>query len=739
MKIENISVPKILEVKEISGSCLRGVEAGGSCSIDLLVDVNNNAKPGDYKIKLDLLYIKNLQGAIVRLRNSISTKITIANPKEFLPKIEVITWYWGIERPITVFEHQRNVPLTLIIMNRGRYAIDGVILRIESMNSSVYIITKKQFCTSTLNPDSICRTTFYVDLANASKGIVLFKVYIQYVFEEFKTHLEYTDSIEIPLHIHRYAKGLGLEIIDSGWMNDWPVYPNSENVTYVVSFANYWPFRISGISIEIHLPKGFTYQGSPIARAYIPGPIDSLKTFSASFELTVNNVLPGRYKAWILVKYVVESGGSNILWIENHSIEILVHSLNNSIQFISSSWYGESPEPMTYGAILVITFRNNFVPQIKGAILELYLPKGFTCALNNKTYGVIPLSMSQELSISRSMYNIAMGRDSQKILRYITSMYGEETLQGVTPGQIMSFYVPLNVLVNKTGRYVAKAYLNFLDQWNNIRKIEFSIPIEVLGSSRLIEVNTSKSLKIVNGSASLEITLINRGSAPLYNIYVSVIPHSPIAIPVQNVKYIERLDPKSIRSLHFTFVYNPLSLSSGPGGMMIRYYTLPLSISIMYKDALGYQRVFNISAAVSIEPFIDIRLGSDTHAELRGSSLVISGTVLNYGLASARSVVVKALIGNKWISTLVGDIDPASQAAFRIEHRVTHTLNNVSIVVEYKDEYGRSHEQKYNLRVERIVLTETPTTELREGLMILQSNYTLIIVIIAIFLASVAY
>jgi len=728
----DVELPEGFKLKGISGSCLNGVAGGSSCSLNVHMDLDN-VTPGIYPAKISLKYFKKVGNAIVKFTQTIHLNLVVESLEIYMPKLVIVTSYWGRDGPVTVFEHERNVPLTLIIMNIGRYAVEGVKVELKSLNSTVRFITSSSYCTARLEPGATCRATVYLDLANVSAGNLYLKAYIMYLFREFGAHKTSQQIFLISLPVERFAGGKGLEIVDSGWQNDWPVYPNTENATFTITLANKWPYRVSGLKLKLYLPSGFTSTSGNYSTCYISGPIDSLATVTSSFTVSVGNVTPGRYEAKLTVEYVVECGGSQLLKRQEFSINIIIHSLKESIQFISSTWYRESPEAEAYGSLLLISIRNNYVPQMNGPILEIYLPPGFTCAINNESYAKI-LPYTQALIATQAGNTPSYQTLLSQLPQILITSSLKANQYAVSEGQIVSFLVPLNVLTKNAKTYYATAYLNFIDHWGNIRRIKLEVPIRVFGSTKIVDVYLPKSIKIINGSAILPVTIINKGSSSIYETYVYIVPQAPLAIPVENLKYIGKVNPNSNATVTFNLLYNPTSITSS--GLTVQYTSLPLILTVRYKDVLGYPHLFNISLAVLIEPFIDLRLAKDVKAELRGYSLIVSGTIINYGLATARSVEVKVIVEDGTSSSFIGDIDPASQSAFRIEMKLYRRVEKVKLEVTCQDDYGIVHKSTAIVPVEVIPLTTT-TPEQKPPIP-LGLGYIIVLIIVAAFLIVVA-
>ncbi|MEM4789363.1 MAG: hypothetical protein QXM55_00250 [Ignisphaera sp.] len=734
----DIDLPEDLKLNELSGTCLNGVTAGGMCTININVDVTHKASSGLRNVTIYLTYSTRIGQTLSIFREKLLIPISIASYSYYRPSIELVSVYWGTQTPIRVLPGQRNAPFTLIIINRGYYYIEGVYVHSRPLNNSVTMVKESDACSPMLNPGAMCSTTLYVDLANlTSGGYIRFTISVNYAFTQFQTNIHDTQSFEITLPVDEPASGRGLYIIDSIWENNWPVYPNTENATLLISIVNRWPYRISGLDLELILPPGFSTKNGYLAKTYVAGPINSLQQFTVSFNVNVEDVRPGRYYATLIARYIVESGVPNMLINEKHNVTITINDLSRSIDIVSIQWVGKAPQPPEYGAVLMISIRNNYNPSMKGVLLEITLPRGFTASETNTSRTSVPAS---SMNVLQQVRGLQIPLDQ---LQSITSMLLQQPVisaqsYAFSYGDIMYFYLKLNIVTNEIGVYIANATLSFIDHWNNVRRIPLYINISILGSTKLINIVTPTSIRVTKGVATLDIGIINTGSAPLYNVYVYLIPYSSILIPQQAVKYLDTLPPAKTTNLSYTLIYNPVSITMG-GGIQtyLRYMSAPFSLSVVYRDVYGNTWFFNTSLAVLVEPFIDIVL-LESRARFANGLITSSGTIANYGIASARSVVVRIVYGDKYQETLIGDLDPASQSVFRIEMNFDRIISDtISLQILYRDDYGRILSENYTLPLQ-IQLTETLTTTLIQQTVSLYNHY-LVILIIVVFLIVVGY
>ncbi|MEM0026476.1 MAG: hypothetical protein QXT53_00885 [Ignisphaera sp.] len=730
--------PKELKLNDLSGSCLNGVASGGICTISLNVDVAENASPGPRNITLVLVYATRSGQTISVFRERIVLPIAIAPYSYYRPAIEIVSAYWGTQTPIRVLIGQRNTPFTISIINRGYYPIEGVYIYAKPLNNSIAMVKDSDMCSPRLDPGTSCSVTLYADLANVNAGgFAFFAVSVNYSFAYYGANIHDSNYFRLPLPIDVPASGRGLDIVDVSWNNNWPVYPNTENTTLVITIANRWPYRVSGVDLELDLPRGFYTKYGSIAKAYVAGPVNSLQQFTVSLQISVGNISPGRYNAVLIARYVIESGSPNTQVVERYNVSLQVNDLGKSISLVSAQWVGRAPQPPEYGAVLMVSLRNNYNPSMRGVVLCLDLPYGFTSSDTNTSRACVPAS---NINIVQQIQGASAANPI--VQQYIASLI-QQTIaptaqgQGFGYGDIMYFYIKLNIATNKTGTFVANASLDFVDQWNNVRSIPLQISISLLGSAKIVNVFAPTTVTVSKGIAILDIGILNTGSAPLYNVYVYLVPYASMLIPQQAVKYIDLLPPSKIVNVSYELVYNPVSVALGGGTQTyLRYMSVPFSISILYRDVYGNTQFFNTSIAVLIQPFIDMAL-LDAKATLSGNTLAVSGTVANYGIASARSVVVRAVYDDSYGETLVGDVDPASQSAFRIEMEAkSSTKRNVLIEIIYRDDYGRINVDNYTIPL-LIQATETVATTPQQATPIY--NHYIVIAIVAAFLVAIGY
>ncbi|MFZ8782499.1 MAG: hypothetical protein ACO2OR_00720, partial [Desulfurococcaceae archaeon] len=634
----------------------------------------------------------------------------------------------------------RNVPLTVVVLNRGYYPVDGVYVEAAPLNSSVVMVLDTATCAPRLASSAYCTATLYADLSSVNTtSRVVFEVRVNYAFTLYNTLIGDSERFTVTLLVEEAASGRGLLVVDASWINNWPVYPETENATLRVALANLWPYRVSGVQLELELPSGFSSKTSTRALAYVPGPVNSLQEITGRFTLTVGDVKPGFYTAKLRATYIVETGTPNTRVVEEYTITLLVNNPEDSVWVVSTEWVGRAPEPPEYGAVLMVSVRNNANPSMRGIVLEVELPEGFLDSNTNTSRTNTPASSVNIVREAQRVFAELGGQPAP--LQVVQALLSQITTQAApsgtfTYGDVMYFYLKLNIVTEKRGVFTFKGYLNFIDHWNNVRRVPVSFNVTLLGSTKLVLVEAPVSLRVERGVSTLRVGLVNTGSAPLYNVYAYLVPYSAMLLPQDAVKYIDALPPGELVHVNYTLVYNPFAVATGGVQAYLRYMSAPFTLTLLYRDACGNMYYYNTTLAVLIEPFIDLSV-ANLKSVLRNSVLSVSGVVVNYGIATARSVAVRAVYANYTSETLLGDLDPASQVAFKLELGVREAAEDyVLLVVEYRDEYGRVERLNYNLTLTRVEHTTPsapagPTTETRDA-------YITVTVVVAAFLAVVA-
>ncbi len=712
-------------VRSVGGTCIGGVGSGSSCSIDVVMDLGN-VSPGIHILELSIVYGKRVGDATVVSRKVFEIPLLVEDPGKFVPRIEPLTWFWGVEEPVPAYPRQRKASLSVELINVGRYGVEGVELELNPLNASIEMIEGRALCSARLAPNAVCRATLWLDLSKVEKpGIATFDLVVRYRFTNFGTFVEVSKRFRITLPISSYAGGEGLEIVSSSWLNGWDAYPNTTNATLVVTVANRWPYPVEGMEAVLELPKGFSCSGPYGCRTYVSGPIATLSIAELAFRINVKNVDPGTYDARLVLSYVLSSGGSKTRIVEVKNVSIVVTDPRNLVDVVYASWLGTVPYTGFRGAKLMIVVRNRGFPTMRGPVLELHLPPELRFAVDNSSTARVPPYIAAQ-NIEQILQYVGKGMP----IASSSTMLPPNVVE-VGRGQFVAFVVPLNVFGTPRSRDL-RASLSFVDQWNNLRMIELRIELPTVGNAKMIQIEAPKEIEFVNGVAKVPIR-ITCIEGPVYNLYVALQPTTYVAFPRQAVIYVPEIEPNQSVVKIIEFVYNPMHVV---GGTAISPSALNLIVTLVYFDAAGNRYVVNQSVSMVVKPFVWVQI-STVRAYQRGSELSVVGTVTNLGLETARSLTITLLVNGKPVATyVVGDLDSGTETTFKLSAVVSERIEKATIVASFLDEYGRRINVSRSVVVEQQSVETTPTPRF-EGFD--WCSYAIPILAVSTFLAVVGY
>ncbi|MGB9854391.1 MAG: hypothetical protein ACPLRY_06265 [Candidatus Bathyarchaeales archaeon] len=690
----NVTVPEGITVRAVSGTYVNGMTAGGTCYVDLTLDVSSNINVTDRHYgELNVTYLKIVSGSSFLMNQAVSFPLNVESFHSYISELEPVTAYWGYPDPTPVYSTSRYVPLTIRLVNEGRYAVWGVVVNASSSPPSLLTpIKDSEACATTVASGGSCTAVLYFDI-NATALNIPLKVFASYLFTEFGTHIKVVRNFTMSLPVESYpASESILSLVSAGWQNNVNVFPRTNNATYQVTLANRAPFSISGVNLKLTLPNGMTSKGQNTATAYFEGPIRSLATFTASFTISVGNIQPKSYNATLTADCILLSGGPGVRRLEEFNLQISVNDDSSALEFVDSRWYEGSVGPNTYGAHLIILVRNVYVDGLHGAVLELNLPKGIYNAADNSSHvKATPLSM--QLPQPLQTQSLA------EILSAFMNAQQASPAQVYGRGDILTFMVSLNLLDVKVGDCTLVGRISYIDTWGGSRETPMTISVAILGRVEYIEVSMDRSISVRSRYVNTSLTVINRGSAPVYDAYLIVSPYqgAPILIASPAVNYIEKINPGESCRIPLTLAYNPIGFYAQTGGASsITYGPVPFMVSIFYRDASGYSCTFNNSLTVTVEPFIEL-VTKNLRAIGTNASSTVTGIIVNYGSSTARCVEAELKIGDTVQSSFIGDVDPGSEIAFRVD--INKYGNTALLTLKYYNIFNEQETKEMNVTV----------------------------------------
>lgn len=713
------------------------------------IDVSESVRPGSYSATL---YINGTaqtpDGVAYDTSTSVSFTIEVKALTADLYVLRLFSTQWGEARPSPTYPGSKYAPLTVTITNVGKYDVTS--LRAKASSQYLESVQSEQvYSTRIYSSGGSCSLTFYFNVKENAPESFPVTVDLEYWIDlGGGTLVKISDRQDIQVFVERYVgtESEGLYVVSYSWLNNYNVFPCTDNATYQVTVANRLPFSVRGLKASLALPSGFRGDRGSVAIAYVNGPIQSYSTTTLSFRVSVDDVRPGAYKATLTLDYIVDSGGPGARRVEKYEVSLGVVNDSEALEMVSATWLESAAEPGTYGVLLRVDIRNNYVDSMSGPVLELNLPKGFFCSIDNSSKVKVSPASPQALQMAQQ----AIPQNLQALISMIGPTASSPQAQQYSRGDVISFLVPLNVLVDSAGTYSAVGNVSYVDPWGCARKCRIEVPLVVLGSTKYLEVKFSGSLSAKSRYTNATMWLRNVGSSPVYNVMLTIKPaqsapapsalgatSTSLLIATPSTIYIDALDPNSQMAVPVTFAFNPTGYQSMMGATTIMNYgVVPLTVSISYKDANGYSHSFDTTVTIALEPFIDIVV-KDLKAEASGNVLEVSGTLINYGSATAYRVEVRVDAGGSSSSSFVGDVDPGSQTAFRVRVQASESLGDTAkLCVSYYNIFNERDARELPISITRVQpkVGEKPSGQ---ALPALYGISLLTIVLVAIFLVLV--
>ncbi|MEM3715059.1 MAG: hypothetical protein QXF82_08950, partial [Nitrososphaeria archaeon] len=673
------------------------VPSASSFTLSFYFNISQNVKPGNYIIPLSLTFNVNPSSSNNIASSGVFVPVWVEDPKFFDSNLKVVNAFWGtVGNPIVVYPGSKFVPLTLEILNNGIYAVHGVHLKLYAPEAFETIIGESDL-SANMPPGTFSTSTFYLNIKFEALPQEYNLTLQQYYFISlYGAQILRTRNLTVQVIVFSpTVKPPYVKVVSSGWGNGYPVYPGTENATFNVVISNQAPYPISGVQATLKSFDTFTESGFEGFKAYVSGPIASWQTATLSFKFNVaSKAFPGNYKVNMTIEYTLLSGGNHIRVREEHSLNLKVNALNGP-EHVYSGWVRFSPGPGNKGALLLLVFRNNEVPLMRGAYVSVTLPKGFKSTVTGSDMvNVTPSSFS-----STSQIQDIISLLSAQGLAFAQTFPAPQTQIGV--GDLIAVPVQVDVEPDAVlGKHYLVAEFSFIDHWSNVQKTTVNASFMLMGSTNMIEIIEGKSRLVIGLRTSvIELFVRNNGTAPIKDVYVAI-GSAPQGISVSSsIKYVPEIGPREEVNLSWFASVNPQTPYTG---------SLPLLVVVSFADQLGNRRTFNQTAIVYVEGLVELNL-MDTSVSPQiiysGETLTISTTILNLGTYKAKNVeanIVGSFLENVTGSyTFVGDVDVGAQVPVSLQARVKDFVGErtLYLVIRYRNVFNEPITQVYPVNV----------------------------------------
>lgn len=676
----------------LNGSVAEEVGLNTHVTFEYLIDISGSVKPDTYELKLNITCVKE---------NMIAFEVhTIAVTVSPYPEVSlgvVDTYFSPAAYPGSV-----DTNLYMILENNGSSTINSANFNvtlpegftIKNPRATIGIVNRGDRFTVTFTGVSIP--------LNARLGAHFATIYADYnARTEDGVAYRTTASFNVMVTVESPPpeEPIMVAAVNTLYNGEFcPLIQSAKGVILRIHLINRLPEAISTMIINATLPENITIRG--ISGTYINGMGPGGSCF---VDLTIDvdpEMALGRHTCSLDISYLRIVSGSSLLMRQTLKFQINVEKRqsvdddSSAIEIVDSRWYEGSVGPDTYGAHLIVLVRNVYIDGLRGALLELDLPEGiYNSADNSSNVKAAPLSV--QLQLPRPL----QPQDLSEILNAFLSAQIASPTQVYSRGDILTFMFSLNLFNVSVGNYTLKGRLVYIDEWGANRQIRTKVPVAILGRTGYIEIAMEKTISVRSRFTNTSLTLFNHGSSPIYDAYVLISPYqgTPILIASPALNYVREILPRKSHEIPLILAYNPLGFYTQTGGTMaVTYGPVPFMVSVIYRDACGYQRIFNNSITVIVEPFIDLTL-RNVKATGTGTASTASGIIVNYGSAIAYRVEVELKIGDFTQSSFIGDVEPGSEIAFRVD--INKYSDSAVLTVRYYDIFNKLESKATNITI----------------------------------------
>ena len=733
-----LEMPNGFKILGSDTSYVNNIAPGATFSITYRFN-SENITPGTYSALAQIEAAINEKGSTIILKKTYRIKLVVESPSRYESKIEILSYYWGTTTPTQVYPGDRKAPLTINVINLGPYRIPSLKAELLPLDPSIKVLNNDVLCQA-LEVGSSCRLTFYLDLANVSAGIKKFTLKISYLQGLYGSINIISYKYDLVLSLIEYSgiyKGMRIHVTDMGWLNDWPAYPGSKKAVYTITLANLEPYNIGSIIGVLETSINITNATLNGLQAYVAGPINSLQTFTLSFTVNIGeDVKPGIYPGIVKISYYVHSGNGGIRRTLLLPIAINISDPAKAFDMIQYGWINGQPPLKIHGAEYYVILRNSEIPSLTGLYMEVSLPNNITLSTTNTSTGkIVPKTITPSIP---SAQQLSQNQLLKILMQQTTSMPQGQTSIG--KGDFASFVIKMNLYLKHPVNTHIHAEIHFIDHWGSKYSVPIDVPLIITGVPvKLSILPTSPVVVFNNGTGYIDVLVVNKYVGEIYDNYLVLIPQSPNIIPVDNVKYIDVIKSGENVTFRYKLIYNPIAVSQYMGySGYVQGLSAIFRVALIYRDLSGAVNVYNTTLAAKVSPFIDIELAKDSVVKYKNGVIYVNGLLINYGISEARSVYVKVVYENYSSLSFLGDIDPASQTAFRVELKLPIIpKGNVTVIVGYRDEYNSQYIRKYYLPImHEEVKTFTTITAQAGGVI---HYYYLTIIAVVVFLGGVFY
>jgi hypothetical protein len=579
-------------------------------------------------------------------------------------RLELVSYTWGtLESPMPVRPGYEDVPLTIMIQNLHSYQVIGIyatlVLEPPFHNRTGGNLVSAAYG-PVVPPGAAVPLTFYVDVdEDAVPGLYTLRLNVSYydsVYSEMETSFNLTLPIEPPK---------GLKLITAGWgspSQPMKPVPNDKAVPLFLLILNLDSNPISGVTLELSLPEGFSGpEGERKVNTTIPM-IQGGQTAPSTFYLDLDKELePSKYAFNLSIAYF---DFWHVKFTQEETFSLRVY-----------------PKPDISLSAEETTVYLGSIAELNLMVRNTGSSKVFDVLPNLQTEGLIPISAPNEPLPELSPLGSA---------NFTFSLYAPTNLP---PGP-----VPMAISVS------------YKDERGALKSESIITYITTLSRTSTVKLEPSITEILYKRMNEVQLKIVNLSEEPMYDAELTLTPPSSVPLFVKEgvgpwkFSYIGPNEDKVI-TLHVL----PLAQMDS---------VAVITATLIYKDGQGLTRTHNDALLFRLKGFPDIQLVNwkvSPSPAYNGSKLTISGSLLNQGTQQAyySRIYLQAsppFIAGQLSDKYIGDLPLNSLTPFSLQlglgKRAATGTYTVNLVFEYMDVMGNEYRLTWPVSVDVVQATQ---------------------------------
>lgn len=573
-------------------------------------------------------------------------------------RLELVSYTWGtIESPMPVRPGYEDVPLTVMVQNLHSYQVIGIyatlVLEPPFHNKTGGNLVSAAYG-PVVPPGAAVPLTFRIDVdEDAIPGLYTLRLIVSYydsVYSEMETSFNLTLPIELPK---------GLKLVTAEWgSSSQPMkpVPNDKAVPLLLLISNLDSNPVSGVTLDISLPDGFSGPGGERKVSTTISLIQGGQTTYSTFYIDLDKELePSEYMFNLSITYFDFWHGK---YAQEETFDLRVY-----------------PKPDLSLSAHETTVYLGSIAKLNLLVKNIGTSKVFDILPNLQTEGLVPISAPSEPLPELPPLSSA---------NFTFSLYA--------PTNLPSGPVPIGISVS------------YKDERGVLKSKNIITYITTLSRTSTVKLEPSTTEILYKRMNEVRLKIVNLSEEPMYDAELTLTPPTSVSLFVKEgvgpwkFSYIGPNEDKVI-TLHVL----PLTQTDS---------VAVVTATLIYKDRQGLTKTHNDALLFRLKGFPDIKLVSwkaSPSPAYNGSKLTISGSLLNKGTQQAYYTRIYLEASSPFIAghlsdKYIGDLPLNSLTPFSLQLGLdkntaagTYTLN---LVFEYMDVMGNEYRLTWPISVD---------------------------------------